>query len=271
MNLLRLSRLRPHIETQPLPDGALVRRMRGHRIEETLRLGPNAWHVVVIHADGSVDDLGVSYNLLTNGGRDLLAAGLGATGFGVSGTIATGTSATSLTATGTPFVADAYKGWRIYCPITGITTAPVYGNIGSNSTTVFTIDQWWNAADGTAGTPAATNGYMVTAAFVPRFMGLTADTGAASAASTVLTSEITNNGLERAKATYAHTPAAATYTLTNTFSVSGGPQTIHRGGLFTAANTTAAGVLVFETVASVDAIVTTSDSLVATWTVTLSG
>ena len=54
-------------------------------------------------------------------------------------------------------------------------------------------------------------------------------------------------------------------------SVSGGPQTVHRGGLFTAANTTAAGVLVFETVANVDAIVTTSDSLVATWTVTLSG
>jgi hypothetical protein len=102
-------------------------------------------------------------------------------------------------------------------------------------------------------------------------MGVTADTGSASASSTTLTSEITSNGLARAISTYAHTAATATYTMQVVYSVSGGPQTVHRMGLFTAKNTTAAGILVFETVLNTDAIVTTSDSLTITDTITLSG
>jgi hypothetical protein len=168
--------------------------------------------------------------------------------------------------------ADQYKGWRVMCPITNVTTAPVYGNIGTNSTTVLTVDGWWvGTADTMTGTtPASTNGYHILPTGLARFMGLTADASAASAASTTLTSEITTNGLNRTKGTYAHTATNATYTLSVTFSVSGGPQTVHRGGLFTAANTTAGGILMFETVASADAIVTTSDTLNATWTVTIS-
>jgi len=269
MHLLR--RHQPRTEVETLDDGAIVRVLRGHKLSDAVRLGPNQVHFLVIHPDGSIDDCGISTNLLTTVGRDLLAAGLG-NPTGKDGAF-TASSATSGTPAGGGMTTDAYKGWRVYCPVTGLTTAPVYGNIGSNNATVLTVDGWWVGTSDTmtGATPASTNGYHLQPSTIARFMGVTADAGAAAAGSTTLTSEITTNGLGRAKATYAHTPAAATYTLTNTFSVSGGPQTIHRGGLFTAANTTAAGVLVFETVASADAIVTTSDSLVATWTVTLSG
>ena len=269
MHLLR--RIAPRIEVDHLPDGAVVRVMRGHRLSDAVRMGPNQVHFSITHPDGSVEDLGISSNLLTTVGRDLLAAAMGNAAH-KDGAL-TASSATSATPSGGGLTTDQYKGWRVYCPVTGLTTAPVYGNIGSNSTTVLTVDGWWvGTSDTMTGTtPASTNGYMIVPSGLARFMGVTADTGAASAASTTLTSEITTNGLNRAKATYAHTATQATYTLTNSFSVSGGPQTIHRGGLFTAANTTAGGILVFETVASADAIVTTSDTLNATWTVTLSG
>jgi hypothetical protein len=271
MNPLRLARLNPRVEVDTLADGAVVRVMRGHRLTDAVRLGPNEVHFNIVHPDGSYEDLGVSHNLLTTVGRDLLAAGMG-NPTGKDGAL-TASSATSATPAGGGLTTDQYKGWRVFCPVTGVTTAPVYGNIGSNSTTVLTVDGWWvGTSDTMTGTtPASTNGYHLQPSTLARFMGVTADSGAASAASTVLTSEITTNGLLRTKATYAHTPAAATYTLSVSYSVSGGPQTVHRGGLFTAANTTAAGVLVFETVANADAIVTTSDTLNATWTVTLSG
>ena len=57
MHLLR--RLHPNYRTEPLADGALVQRFRGSRMENSIRLGPNEWHVVVIHPDGSVDDVGL--------------------------------------------------------------------------------------------------------------------------------------------------------------------------------------------------------------------
>ncbi len=267
MKLLR--NLRPRIEVDAAADGATVRLMRGHRLSDSLRLGRNEVHFAILHPDGSYEDLGISPNLLTTVGRDLLSAGLG--NFAGKEGAMTAATATSATPAGGGMTVDAYKGHRVWAAAALITSPSSYGNIGSNSATVLTIDQWWTAADGVATTPAATNGYHIQPSVLARFMGVTADVSAASAASTVLTGEITINGLTRALAAYAHTGGTATYTLTKTFSVTGGPQTVHRGGLFTAANTTAAGVLVFETVANVDAIVTTSDSLVATWTVTLSG
>jgi hypothetical protein len=166
---------------------------------------------------------------------------------------------------------DAYKGWRVTCPVTGLTTEPVYGNIGSNSATVLTIDQWWTADDGVGTTPAATNGYQILATCVPRFMGLTENAGAASATDTVLTGEITTGGCNRALATAAHTGGTATSTLSKTFSVTASFPAIHKIGLFTAANTTAAGVMVYEVVLNADANVISGDSLAVTWTLTTSG
>src|SRR5512137_423395 len=184
MNPLRLIHVKPEIVVENLDYGAIVRTMRGHHIGDAVRLGPNEVHFAIIHPDGSVDDAGIRRNLLTTAGRDLLAAAMG------HGTIkegaATATGATSLTPSGGGLTTDQYKGWKVYCPITGLTTPPVYGNIGSNSTTVLTVDQWWNAADGTAGTPASTNGYMIVPHFDARFVALTENAAAPAAGDTTL-------------------------------------------------------------------------------------
>ena len=130
---------RPRFGLTPLDDGAILQRIRGGRIEDSLRLGPNHVHAVIIHADGSTTDLGVSQNLLTTAGRDLVAAAIGqATAKEGAFTAADGTSGTP---SGGGMTTDAYKGWRVYCPVTGLTTPPVYGNVGSNSATVLTVDK----------------------------------------------------------------------------------------------------------------------------------
>jgi hypothetical protein len=63
MNLLNLFRRRP----------------KGPR--ESIHVGRNVVEARIIHADGSVTELGKSYNLLTNGGRDDLAAAFNAVSF----------------------------------------------------------------------------------------------------------------------------------------------------------------------------------------------
>lgn len=255
---------------EPVKDGAFIHYFRKGKLHTKVRLGPNHVHAIIRRRDGSVEDLGVSTNLLTNAGRDLWAAAFGhATMKGGAMTAATATSATP---SGGGMTTDQYKGWTIYASETALTTEPTYGNVGSNSATVVTIDQWWNAADGAAATtPTATNGYSIQATCNPRFMGLTTDSGAANAADTVLATEITTSGCTRTKATYAHTAGTATYTMQVIFAVTGTLTNIHKMGLFTAANTTAAGVLVFETVLNADATVGNGDTLTVTDTITLSG
>jgi hypothetical protein len=252
-------------------DGAGLYIRRGGLIAKRIRLGPNEVHALITHPDGSFEDLGVSYNLLTTVGRDLWAAGLG-NPTGKDGAL-TASSATSATPAGGGLTTDQYKGWRVFCPVTGLTTAPVYGNIGSNSTTVLTVDGWWIGTTDTmtGATPASTNGYHIQPATIARFMGLTTDAAAAAAGDTVLASEITTGGCNRAKATYAHSAAAATYTLSNAFAVTAPFTAIHKMGLFSAANTTAAGVMVFEAVLNQDATVGNLDTLTVTETVTMSG
>jgi hypothetical protein len=167
---------------------------------------------------------------------------------------------------------DQYKGWTIYMSETALAAEPTYGNIGSNSATVFTIDQWWNAADGAAATtPTATNGYSVIATCIPRFMGISDLAGSPAATDTTMGQEITTGGCARAKATYAHTAGTNTYTMQTIYTVTASFTNIHRMGLFTASNTTAAGILVFETALNQDATVGNGDTLTVTDTVTLSG
>lgn len=269
-------------EHELLPDGSTmihIARTRNEvrRVAESIRIGPNEVHAFISHRDGSYEDLGISHNLMTttsgNSGRDLAAAAIGgglpAGTPGKFGAL-TASSATSATPAGGGMTTDQYKGWRVYCPVTGLTTGPVYGNIGANSATVLTIDQWWNGDDTLGTTPAATNGYLILPAGMPRFMGLTADSGAASAADTTLASEISTNGMSRALATYLHTNGTGTFTLSKAFSVSGGTTTVHKMGLFTALTSTAGGILYFESVLNADAIVISGDTLTVTDTVTLS-
>jgi hypothetical protein len=239
---------------------------------DRVRLGPNEVHAVVIHPDGSWMDSGVSHNLITtanDGGRDQVAAMLGGKlGFGVSGTIATASSATSLTATGTPFVASAYIGCIVVAEES--TNAPVHGTIISNTTSVLTIDAWRNGDDSTGNTPGATANYHIVAGNASaRYIALTENAGAANAADTALTGEITTGGCGRALGTYAHTLGAATLTLTKSFSVTGTFPAIHKAGLFQV-STASSSIMSFETVLNADANVVNGDTLQVTWTITIS-
>ncbi len=272
MNFLRRIYDRPEnkgvVDFVDMGDHAIVSIKRGRVVASSFKQGPNEVSAIIVHADGSFENLGISHNLLTTVGRDLAAAAIGGAA-GVGGAL-TASSGTSATPSGGGLTTDQYKGWRVYCPVTGVTTAPVYGNIGSNSTTVLTVDQWWTPADGVGTTPASTNGYIILPAGIPRFMGITTDSAIAAAGDTTLATEITGSNCARALATYAHSGGAATFTLQKAFAPNATLTAVHKMGLFTALNTTAAGVLYFESVLNADATVVSGDTLTITDTVTLS-
>jgi len=270
-----------------LSDGAVLSIFRRRRksgsleLRSSVRAGPNEVHAFITHPDGWVTDLGLSKNLLTNIGRDLMARWMGGDiPAGGAGSPATATSATSLTATGTPWTASnlatpqlGLAGFRIYAPVTNITTAPVYGNVVSNTSSVATVDQWWTAADGVGTTPASTNAFIIGAGGVAsiRFMALSTNSSAASASDNTLTSEVTTNGGGRALATYAHTMGQSTFTLQKAYSITGTITAIHKMGLFAALTSAGADPMFFETVLNADATVVNGDTLTVTDTVTLSG
>ena len=271
---MRLLRTRPRYEVEPLADGALLRVMRGHRVIDTMRLGPNEVHAVITHADGTTTDLGISYNLLITasaGGRDHAAAELGGLlATGGQGSPATATGATSFTATATPWTTNLLAGMQAVFPVTGITTAPVIGRIISNTSSVATIDKWSNPDDTTGTTPAATNAFIILPGGAPaRYMALTENAGAANASDTVLTGEITTGGCGRALATYAHTLASATYTLQKAYSVTATFPAIHKMGIFLF-STASTGTLFYESVLNADASVVNGDTLTVTDTATIS-
>lgn len=241
---------------------------RGRFMGETLDFGPNFVHAAVFRSDGTVEDLGWSKNLKTTVGMDWLHRAMGGrvNVGGVSNTI----SATSVVKTAAGWTVDAYKGSIVVCPVTGLTTQPVWANIGSNTSDTLTIDSWKNADDSAGTTPASGNGFSVHPGMgAGRYIGLTTDGTAPNVANTTLASEITTGGLARALATFAHSGGATTYTLTKTWTASGGHTGVHKAGLFTAENTTAAGILIAETVLSADATLVSGDSLQVTWTWTL--
>lgn len=248
--------------------------------QKQVRCGPNHVHAFITKPDGSIEDLGRSKNLLTNIGRDVWSSWLGAFIPTAQNNPATATSSTSLTGTGTTWTASnlatpqlGCASFRVYVPIINITTAPVYGNVVSNSTSVLTVDQWWTAADGVGTTPVSTNNFIIAPGGIGsvRFMALTTDSGAASASDTVLATENNANGVSRALATYAHTQGASTLTLQKAWSPSGTITALHKMGLFCDSKAAGAGPMVFETVLNVDATVANGDTLTVTDTLTLSG
>lgn len=278
---------KPRTNVAHLDDGAVmcIHREREKSgtvdIDRFIRLGPNHVHAFITHPDGTVKDLGISKNLLTNIGRDVFHQWIGgAAPAGGTGNPATATGATSFTATGTPWTASnlatpqlGIAGFRAYFPVTNATTTPVYGNIISNTTSVATIDKWWNADDSTGTTPGSTNAFILGAGGIAsvRFMALTTNSSAASASNTTLASEITGSGAGRALATYAHTFGNATSTLQKAYSITGTLTAIHRMGLFCALSSAGADPLIFETVLNQDATVGNGDTLTVTDTLTVSG
>jgi len=183
--------------------------------------------------------------------------------------VATATSATSLTGTSSPFTStDFYKGQIVVAEES--TNAPVWGNIGTNSTSVLTVDSWHNGDDSAGNTPGSTANYFIMPGQGPaRYIGLTTDTGTPAVGDTTLASEITTNGLQRALATFAHTGGTTTFTLAKTFTASGTFTNVHKGGLFTAGTNAAGGVLVADTNLNADATLASGDSIAVTWTWTL--
>lgn len=255
--------------------------MRGSQILKRHRVGPNVVHSMVGHPDGSYEDGGLGHNLLTNIGRDYEAdAEGGVAAAGGQGSPATASSSTSLTGTGSVWTASnlatpqlGLAGKIVVVPITGLTTTPVMGLVGSNTSNVLTVDKWWTPDfAGTGTTPASTSAFFLLPGRGPcPFMAITTDASAASASDTALASEITTNGGARAKAAYAHTYGASTGTFINTFTFSGSFTGIHKMGLCTCSTSTAAGLMVFEAVLNQDANVGTGDTLTITDTVTWSG
>lgn len=293
----RLRLTRPQLERQSAlfygdrrADGIVLDILRRDRrgrekVERSLRVGVNHVHAFVTVPDGSIKDLGLSTNLLTNIGRDVWASWMGGFIPTAQNAPATAVSSSAVTGTGTTWTASnlatpqlGCASFRIVAPVTGITTAPVYANIISNTTSVLTIDGWLKADDTAGTTPASTNSFIIMPGGIGsvRYMALTTDSAAAAAADTVLATEIAASGASRALATYAHTQGAATFTLQKAYSITGSLTAIHKMGLFcsqTQGGTTAAlgGPMVFETVLNADATVVNGDTLTVTDTVTLSG
>jgi len=276
---------RPEVRRAPLPDGGLIdivrRREKSGSLfsERRLRCGPNHVHAAVFHADGSFTDIGLSRNLLTNIGRDWWSGQWGFIPTAQNGP-ATATSATSVTGTGTTWTASnlgtpqlGLAGMRVYMPVTGLTTAPVYGNIVSNTTSVATIDKWWTAADGTGTTPASTSGLIIAPGGMAaaRFVALSTNASAASASDLTLASEVTTNGGARVLGTYAHSFGGTTLTLTVSYSFSGTLTAVHKAGIFTALSSAGADPMIYSTVLNADMTVVNGDTATLTWTLTPSG
>lgn len=247
---------------------------RGRFMGEKLSFGPNFVHAAILRgpsgefgAPGTAEDLGWSHNLKTTVGMDWLHNTMGGL-LGIGDNTATASSATSITKTGAGWTSDAFKGMRVVAD--NGTNAPVYGNIGTNSSTVITVDQWWNGDDTTGTTPSSTAHFCILPAMGPaRFIGLTTDTGNPATSDTTLASEITTNGLARALATFAHTGGATTFTQSKTFTATGTFTNVHKAGLFTAGTSAAGGILVADTVLNADATLASGDSIAVTWTWTL--
>lgn len=207
------------------------------------------WQSTVRDRDGNVKHrTDPNLNLRTNAGIDWqsrVMAGDNLTGAQLQGT-ASATSATSLTTTG--LTASAMIDHVIAVgPNASGTGSVVYGVVTANSTTVFTVDKWYDptAPAGAAGTtPNATAKYQVIPGSAPAvYLALSSTVQSGAAGDTTLAGELSTNGFSRAYwSTYAHSAATATYTLTKLFTATG-TATINSEALFTAAS---AGTMPFE-------------------------
>ena len=204
----------------------------------------------------------------TNNGVDLQSRALLALTNALTGTGTTAPTSTTITLDDqtSPGSTSVWNGQQITC---GATWGVVKSNTNATPPVV-TIDQWYTPASpgGAAASTPSAGRYHVNPGMVPaQFMAITTDTGAPSASDTTLTSEETTNGLARAYATYAHTTAGGTATLTKTFTYTGSTsKTLHKIGIFQGVTGT---IMFFETVLSADAIVATNgDQVTVTETVT---
>ena len=208
------------------------------------------------------------------------AMGMGpAFAFATATGAATATSATSLTNSGASFpTAGQGLAGQI---VVAYTTTPsiVYGIITSNTSTVLTVDQWYNPAStsGAAGTtPSATGQYTILPGQNPAsWMCVSASTFTPATSDLSLNTqgaELTTNGFSRAVGTYAHTAAASTYTLVHLWTATG-TETINNEGQSGAATILGSpnygGVFPFESAEPSPPTLVSGDTLQNTVTVTI--
>jgi hypothetical protein len=152
------------------------------------------------------------------------------------------------------------------------TGTTVYGVIVSNTATALTVDQWYDAtsASGAAGTtPNATGAYIILPGQNPAaWMAVTENATGPTTADTTLTGELTGADWARAVGTYAHTAAASTYTLVHLWT-STTTRTINKEAQFGAVNTTAGGVMPFESAEPSPPTLVSGDTLQNTVTITI--
>lgn len=179
-----------------------------------------------------------------NMGLDIESAALLGFTVGYRGTATTAPTATTFTTDGVNIPVNSVAGQYVVVNA----TVPVVGIIQSNTSaanSVLTVDRWYdlnslpaNVNVAAAATPAAGAWQIVPGQVPASYMGLTATATAPSATDTTLTGELNAAGaagLNRQLATYAHSAAAATTTLTKTFTTAAAdtiPVTVAQIGIF---------------------------------------
>lgn len=245
------------------------------------------WYAEIRGANGKLKFRGLiargyTHNLTTDtatgytGRRDWQAKAMGG-GTAPTSTyvgVATATSGTTLTIAGTFVTAGQGLAGCIVAvgPNAAGTGSTTWMVITSNTATVLTGDGWHTGSTWATGatTPNATCNYIIIPGQCPAmWMGITSDATAPAATDTILTTEATTNGFARALAAWAHTTQATTYTMTNTFTAAGGGLTIQRAAGFGAANTTAGGVMPFESAVPSPPVLISGDTCQIVQTVTI--
>lgn len=228
------------------------------------------WSSRVRDKDGNLKHISDhNLNIRPNSGNDWqsrLMAGDSLSGAQMSGT-ASATTATSLTTTG--LTAGALVDHIIACgPNATGTGAVCYGVCTANTTTVITVDRWYDptAPSGAAiGPPNATCKYQVIPGSAPAaYLAVSSTVQSGLATDTTLAGELSTNGFSRAFwTTYTHSASASSYSLAKTFTASGNA-TINSEGLFTAAS---GGTLAFESAETSPPTLVSGDTLAQTVTV----
>jgi hypothetical protein len=197
---------------------------------------------------------------------------------GYTGTATTAPTATTFTTDGVNIPANSLVGRMI---VTGNRFGIIQSNTSAASS-VLTIDRWYdvsnlpaNVAAVAATTPAAGVWQTPPGDAPAAYMGLTATATAAVDGDTVLTGELNAAGaagLNRQLATYAHTAASATTTLTKTYTAAAAdtlPVTVAQIGVFQGV-VLAASRMIFRTVLSASATLSAvGDQLQVTHTTNL--
>jgi hypothetical protein len=210
--------------------------------------------------------------------RDWQSKAMGGEGSGAFFTNASGSataaSATTLTKATASFpTAGQGLAGRIvaFGPNTSGVGAWGFGVIVSNTATVLTVDQWYDAATITnTGSPlpnSTATFVILPGQFPANHLAVTANAVAPSSADTTLTAEITTSDLKRSLAVFSHTAAASTYSLTKVFSATTSV-TINKGATFASA-VAGNGAMPFETAEPSPPTLISGDQLTQISTITI--